>query len=263
MRKKNEIEAFAERPLCKAPTKSGGPCQSRAMRNSSRCRSHGGNTPAAIDAARVRALRQADPLMAKLHALAFNDNMPPQVQLEAIKHALKVTGAFEGKQAVEIELIGASKAKTFEDFAVETLIDVAEDDDDFDAYAQDIVDAEIVTDDDPPLMTRHDRAAFSEVERVRTPRPTGRPGGMSDVERKRRESAALAEQGAADAAHDLAERNREHEAILLAKANGTYNPSSRGEAMREAARTTDTGKRRARITEATFSDGKAPRRRRE
>ncbi len=202
--------------------------------------------------------------MAKLHALAFNDDMPPQVQLEAIKHALKVTGAFEGKQAVEIELIGASKVPSFEDYAVMTLIDVAEDDDeDQFAHTEEVVDAELVTDEDPPLMTRHDRAAFSEVERARSPRPTGRPGGLSDLERRRREAAALAEQGAADAAHDLAERNREHEAILLAKANGTYNPSSRGEVMREAARTTDTGKRRARTSEATMSDGKAARRRRE
>ena len=264
MTRNSEIEAFAERPLCNAPTKSGGPCQSRAMRNSTRCRSHGGNTPAAIDAARVRALRQADPLMAKLHAIAFDDTKPPAVQLEAIKHAIKVTGAFETKQGIELEVVGAPREKTFLDFVGDALVDVEEDDDEPLPAIEypDVVDAEVVTDDEPPLLTRHDRAAFAEVERSRERRV--RPGGMTDEQRARAEAQAMAELKRSDAADRQADVDRDREAMLLAKANGTWNPSSRGDAMREAAKTDEqTGKRRARVTDATFSEDRRRKRRRE
>lgn len=252
MRRNSEIEAFAERPLCNAPTKSGGPCQSRAMRNSSRCRSHGGATPAAIDAARVRALRQADPLMAKLHAIAFNDDMPPQVQLEAIKHALKVTGAFESKQSVEIDLVGKPHEKTFEDWIGEALTLVDEDDEDEPLPAiapEDIQDAEVVTDEEPPLLSRRDRAMFAEVERAHSRRPPS----TSDAERAQAEAAAMARHTQSEATQRQADIDREREAMLLAKVNGTWNPSSRGEAIREAA-DRDPGRRRARIRDGGMGE---------
>ncbi|WP_344066059.1 hypothetical protein [Microbacterium pumilum] len=140
--------------------------------------------------------------MAKLHAIAFNDEMPPQVQLEAIKHALKVTGAFEAKQSVEIDMIGKPREKTFEDFAMEALVDVLQPGDD--GYEEDlleklqwhrqaltedsnVIDAEVIEDvivsraklspDEPPIQNRHDRALTAEVaQSQRTRRPgAGQP----------------------------------------------------------------------------------------
>lgn len=252
MKKNADIEAFAERPLCNAPTKHGGPCQSRAMRNSTRCRSHGGNTPAAIDAARVRALRQADPLMAKLHAIAFDDTKPPQVQLEAIKHALKVTGAFETAKSIEIDVVGTGE-RTFMDFVGDALVDVEEDDDDPNVW-----DAEVIEDDDTtplvpredfdaPPMSRHDRAVFREVERnrrtvspgdarSRTERLNAEREALDLIDRPRRSTGRSDDDGAM-----YSQQEREDEQVRR---------------VREAERRLNderNGGRRARNTEATMS----------
>lgn len=199
--------SLTDRPLCNAPTKHGGLCQSRAMRNSTRCRSHGGRTPAAIDAARVRAMMAADPLVAEVHKIAMDAKQPPNVRVEALKLAIKLTGAFEGKQSVELSVLGAPKAMTFEDLVGSALIDVAETDEgdlyveyrdgtsklvpraslddrtgifmdvgwDADdeplalpaAHSEDIVDAEVVEEWHEPVQTKYDRAAFAEADRQR------------------------------------------------------------------------------------------------
>lgn len=251
--------AFADRPLCNAPTKSGGSCLNHAMRNSTRCRSHGGNTPAAIDAARVRALRQADPLMAKLHAIAFDDNMPPQVQLEAIKHALKVTGAFEAKQTIQVD-VGTNEPKSFEAFVGEAVIDVEEEDWDESPRAlpaapgdMDVVDADII--EEPQLMNRHDRLAFAEVDREKRRAPVGLTRN-SDAQaayeaiRVEQEAEALSQAGS----FEKERRYREAYARLM----GTGTP--REVAEREAQRYADAPpepdrprRRRTRSSEARYS----------
>lgn len=208
-------------------------------------------------------MRQADPLMAKLHAIAFNDAMPPNVQLEAIKHALKVTGAFEATKSIEVDVLGTGKPSV-EDIVMSALVDVEETDDGdtFVTYPdgrtkivggwhEDIVDADVVTDDEPPVQTRSDRAFARELERSQ-PRAQ-RPGQMSDAERKQREAEALAaiERSAPPVGGRRVDRMTREE-ILLAREAGT-NLSSRGDAMRDAVEADEAaGKRRTRNTEARF-----------
>lgn len=141
-------------------------------------------------------MRAADPLMAKLHSIAFNDKMPPQVQLEAIKHALKVTGAFESKQSIELDIVGTSK-RSFEDVSADVVMDLSMGD-------EDIFDAEIVEDHDPAddasRWEREDAARERAAERSRMvdPRRALHPAAATSAKQSRRdreEAAALAQAG--------------------------------------------------------------------
>lgn len=143
-------------------------------------------------------MRAADPLMAKLHSIAFNDKMPPQVQLEAIKHALKVTGAFESTKNVQLDVVGSGK-RSFEDVSADVVMDLSMGDDD-------ILDAEVVddhTDDHDPAADaerweREDAARERAAERARMVDPrralASAPSGAQS-RRDREEAAALAQAG--------------------------------------------------------------------
>lgn len=147
----------------------------------------------------------ADPLVAEVHKIAMDAKQPPNVRVEALKLALKLTGAFEGKQTVELSVLGAPKAMTFADLTGSALVDVAETDEgdlyveyqdgrtklvpraaiddrtgvfmDLDmedeplalpaARSEDIVDAEVVEEWHEPVRTKRDRAAFAETDRAR------------------------------------------------------------------------------------------------
>lgn len=146
----------------------------------------------------------ADPLVAEVHKIAMDAKQPPNVRVEALKLAIKLTGAFEAKQNVELSVLGAPKTMTFEDLAGSALVDVAETDEgdlyveyrdgssklvprssiddrtgvfmdlDMDeplalpvARSEDIVDAEVVEDWPQPVVNKRDRAVFAEVERDR------------------------------------------------------------------------------------------------
>lgn len=247
--------------LCTATKRNGMQCTNFAINGATVCRMHGGAAPQVRRAAQVRILMASDLAAKKMVELMSNPKVDDRVKLAAAKDLLDRAN-LAGTQNIEV---GVTK-RTFEDFVGEAIIDVEPDDDD-------VVDAYVVDDEElpegvivspPPLVpdgNRHDRAVFAEVERSRQSRV--RPGGMTAAERKRAEDAALAGVQAAQSADDEAERIRQHEAMLIAKANGTWNGSSRGEAMREAAaRTEASGKRRARTSEATITDGKGEGRRR-
>ncbi|MFC8682556.1 hypothetical protein ACFT30_13635 [Microbacterium ureisolvens] len=153
--------------------------------------------------------------MAKLHAIAFNDKMPPQVQLEAIKHALKVTGAFEAKQTIQVDV--GTNERTFADFVGDAIIDVEEEDWDEAQLALppsqadvDVVDADVVDDyDEQPIQNRHDRAAFAEVERAKPAPRRSRKQAEADAE----EAAVFAEQ---ERRESFNKANKRREAFLLA-----------------------------------------------
>lgn len=160
-----------------------------------------------------------------------------------------------GTQNVEV---GVTQ-RTFMDFVGDALVDVEEDDDDDDPN---VWDAKVVDDDNTtpltprkdfvaPPMNRYDRALATEVERNHSRR--GRPGDRTDEQRAQAEAELMAEQRRAEHLEHQAEIDRGREAMLLAKMNGTYNPSTRGEAMRELAEKSG-GRRRARNARAKFGD---------
>lgn len=241
--------------VCTARRTNGQPCSNFAITGANVCRTHGGAAPQVRAKAQVRILMASDLAASKLIELMSNPKVDDRVKLAAAKDLLDRAN-LAGTQNVQI---GVAQPKTFEDWVGEAMVDVDPEDDD-----PNVIDAEVIEDDAPllprdvddaPVQNRFDRAAFAEVERSRERRV--RPGGMTAAERKRAEDAALAGVQAAQSAGDEAERIRQHEAMLIAKANGTWNGSSRGEAMREAAaRTQASGKRRARTSEATMTDGK-------
>lgn len=258
---KKGLDRMDSGTVCTARRRNGTQCLNYAIKGATVCRMHGGSAPQVRRAAQVRLLMQADNLMGALLKIALNEKLPVQHRLVAIRDGLD-RADLSGKTNVEVTV---EKGKTFEDFVGEAIIDVEEDDDT-------VMDAVVIEDDDVPLAprdpdatyegNRFDRAAFAEVERSHTRRV--RPGGMTDEQRARAEAKAMAELKRSDAADRQADVDRDREAMLLAKANGTWNPSSRGDAMREAAKTDEqTGKRRARVSDATFSEDRRRKRRRE
>jgi hypothetical protein len=116
-----------------------------------------------------------------------------------------------GTQNVEVTV---EKGRSFEDFVGDALVDVAEDDNyrrGRAAQAEDIVNAEVV--EEPPLMNRHDRKAFAEVDRQRAlqerlaPSPSGERGPTGDP--------ALTSYGRSRSMDGiLAAQQREQDAIL-------------------------------------------------
>lgn len=277
---------------CVRIKKNGERCKRLANNGTTVCNSHGARAPQIRAKAQTRLLMSADKLMGALLKIALNEKLPVQHRLVAIRDGLDRAN-LGAKTQIELD-VSTDRPKSFEELAMGALVDVAQTDDGdwFVAYqdgthkvlpagtvsdhvVQDmelrndpnVIDAEVIEDDaplvprEPDVQNRFDRAAFAEVERSRQSRV--RPGGMTAEQRKRAEDAALADVRAGQSAEDEAERIRQHEAMLIAKANGTWNGSSRGEAMREAAaRTERSGKRRARTSEATITDAQGERRRR-
>lgn len=242
--------------VCTARRTNGQPCSNFAITGANVCRTHGGAAPQVRAKAQVRILMASDLAASKLIEMMQSPKVADNIKLAAAKDLLDRAN-LAGTQNIEV---GVTK-RTFEDFVGEAIIDVAEDDDEADfeplpAIPVEIVDAEIVTEEEPHLMNRHDRAAFAESERVRRHerQSSRRPRAVSSAERKRAEAEAFAGLDRADRASHRADVARDREAMLLAKANNTWNPSSRGEAMREAANESG-GKRRARIRDGGMGEG--------
>lgn len=234
--------------VCTATRRDGSQCTNFAIKGATVCRMHGGSAPQVRRAAQVRLLMQADNLMAALLKIALNEKLPVQHRLVAIRDGLDRAN-LAGTQNVEVTV---EKGKTFEDFIGDALVDV-EDDDDPNVYDAEVVEDEFSTPLVPrdEVQNRHDRAVFAEVERTRQRR--ARPGGLTDEQRARTEADLLADQRHAEHLEQQAEIDRDREAMLLAKMNGTYNPSSRGDAMREAAAKPGR-KRRTRVRDGGFGD---------
>ncbi|MEV8265642.1 HGGxSTG domain-containing protein [Microbacterium sp. NPDC077057] len=233
--------------LCTASRRNGEPCLNYAIKGATVCRMHGGSAPQVRRAAQVRILMASDLAAKKMVELMSNPKVDDRVKLAAAKDLLDRAN-LAGTQNIEV---GVTK-RTFEDFVGDALVDAAEDDD------SNVWDAEVIDDDDTtPLVprdevqNRHDRAVFAEVERNHSRR--ARPGDKTDEQRARAEADLLAEQRHAEHLEHQAEIDRQREAVLLAKMNGTYNPSSRGDAMREAADKPGR-KRRTRVRDGGFGD---------
>lgn len=233
--------------VCTATRRDGSQCTNFAINGATVCRMHGGSAPQVRRAAQVRLLMASDLAAKKLIEMIMSSK-DERVVLAAVRDLLDRAN-LAGTQNIEV---GVTK-RTFEDFIGDAIIDVEEDDEEFDplpAIPDDIIeDAEVV--DDEPLMNRHDRALAAEVARTRSRAP--RPGDMSNEQRAQAEAVLLAEQRHAEHLEHQAKIDRDRAAMLLAKMNGTYNPSTRGEAMREAAEQAG-GKRRARNARAKFGD---------
>lgn len=224
---------------CTAKTSSGYPCKRPPIKGGTVCRTHGGAAPQVRAAAQVRILMASDMAARKLIELMSSPKVDDRVKLAAARDLLDRAN-LSGTQAVEVTV---EKGKSFEDFVLEASIEIDGDsDDELDSITGDVVDAEVVEDD--PVRNRHDDAVFHGVERAAQEwkRPQRR---MTDEERDAVEAVAVA-------AKSSPEAWAEYEAMLLAKDNGTYNPSSRGVAQREAAarRRAEGGPRRARNSRA-------------
>ena len=200
----------------------------------------------------------ADPLMAKLHVIAFDDTKPPAVQLEAIKQGLLHAG-FGITKRVEIDAVLSDK-RTFEDVTSDVVMDLDMSD------IEDVVDAEVIEDDNtplvpraidgiPPAQTRGDRNFEVVIERGRRAEiQRMRSGGMSDTERARREAEAFTQTATVKPSN-----TRGRAAYLAAlDAGATHDDAER--AGRAAAEGVDiSGKRRSRVTKATMTDRRSER----
>ncbi|MGN7964910.1 HGGxSTG domain-containing protein [Microbacterium sp. 22179] len=227
--------------LCTATRRDGTPCTNFALTASSVCRMHGGSAPQVRRAAQVRILMASDLAARKMVELMSNPKVDDRVKLAAAKDLLDRAN-LAGTQNIEV---GVTK-RTFEDFIGDAIIDVEEDEDGYEplpAIPDEVIEDANVVDDEPPL-NRHDRAMLAEVERAHSRR--ARPDNNINGQRARAEADLMVDQRHAEHLERQAEVDREREAVLLAKMNGTWNPSSRGEAMREAAKQGNR-KRRARV----------------
>lgn len=249
---KKGLDRMDSKTLCTASRRNGEQCLNYAIKGATVCRMHGGSAPQVRRAAQVRILMASDLAAKKLVELMTSNKVDDRVKLAAAKDLLDRAN-LAGTQNVEV---GVTQ-RTFMDFVGDALVDVEEDDDDPNVW-----DAEVIIDDDnttpppskdfvAPPTNRYDRALAAEVERNHSRR--GRPGDKTNEQRAQAEAKLMAEQRHAERLEQQAEIDRDREAMLLAKMNGTYNPSTRGEAMREASERGD-GRRRARNARAKFSD---------
>jgi len=243
--------------LCTATRRDGSPCTNFAVSGATVCRMHGGSAPQVRRAAQVRILMASDLAAAKLIEMMQSLKVADNIKLAAARDLLDRAN-LAGTQNVEI---GVTK-RTYEDVLDEMLVEVPEGmDDDPDIIVSTrhevIVDAEVV-EDEPPIRTRHDRAAFAEVERSkRTQRQRTRPAASADRrDREADERAALAE--VADQPKGDVTRGRE--AYLRALDDGASQSDAKRAGERAAMGETSR-EGRARVTEATFS-APAPRKRR-
>ncbi len=83
---------------CKATNRRGEQCRKFAINGSSVCRTHGGATRHVKNKARVRIEMAANRLVGKELEIAFDDNRPPAVQLDAIKDSLNRAGIVKPTQ---------------------------------------------------------------------------------------------------------------------------------------------------------------------
>ncbi|MFD5809407.1 hypothetical protein [Rhodococcus aetherivorans] len=157
--------------ICTAHRTNGEPCRKTAIRGGNVCMTHGGAAPAVRAKARTRLEMAADRMAKELLGIATDDDAPVAVKLAAIKDALDRAG-LSAKTAVSVEvgptkeyeeilttaLTGGSRAESraargVEDSAVpdwladelDTALAVDADD------APDVLDAEVVEVDDPPV----------------------------------------------------------------------------------------------------------------
>lgn len=139
---------------------------------------------------------------------------------------------------------------------------------------EDVIDAEVIEDDHTPLVprdddeplaqTRSDRAFTAELERAQQ---RGRPDARSVAERNRMEVEEAAALGLTPASSDTAVRLPDRgtigrEVYLTVLDAGGSHAEAEAAARAAAEGGIDTERRRARSTEATFSEDRRPRRRR-
>lgn len=241
--------------LCTATRRDGSPCTNFARQASTVCRMHGGSAPQVRRAAQVRILMASDLAAAKLIEMMQSPKVADNIKLAAARDLLDRAN-LAGTQNVEI---GVTK-RTYEDVLDEMLVEVPEDmDDDESALAprrEVVIDAEVI-EDEPPVRTRHDRAAFAEVDRNKRSQRQRTPAASADRrEREAEERASLAE--VADQPKGDVTRGRE--AYLRALDDGASQADARRAGERAAMGETSR-EGRARVTEADFS-APAPRKRR-
>lgn len=242
---------------CSARTISGVPCKRPPIQGGNVCRAHGGAAPQVRAKAQTRILMSADAAAAKLIEMIHSKKVDDRTKLLAVKDLLDRAN-LGGKQTIEV---GVVQPRSFEDFVGDAVIDmdvIYSDDDDRPALPAapenlDVVDADVV--EEPPLMNRHDRLAFAEVERERRRAPVGltrNPDAQAAHEavRVEQEAEALSQAGS----FEKERRYREAYARLM----GTGTP--REVAEREAQRYADAPpepdrprRRRTRSSEARYS----------
>lgn len=242
--------------VCTARRRNGTQCLNYAIKGASVCRMHGGAAPQVRRAAQVRLLMQADTLMAALLKIALDPKLPVQHRLVAIRDGLDRAN-LSGTQTVELTV---EKGRTFEDVTSDVVMDLDMSD------IEDVVDAEVIEDDNtplvrrdsdgvPPAQTRGDRNFEAVLQRGRRAEiQRMRSGGMSDTERARREAEAFA-QTATVKPNNTAGRAAYLDAL---DAGATHDDAERaGRAAAEGVE--NSGKRRSRVKKATMTDRRSER----
>ncbi|MDJ0335356.1 hypothetical protein QMG83_08985 [Salinibacterium sp. G-O1] len=204
-------------------------------------------------AAQVRILMSADAAAAKLIEMIHSKKVADNVKLAAVKDLLDRAN-LSGIQNIEV---GVTK-RDFSD--ISSIISM-----DLDMSDLDIVDAEVIEEDDnsplvprdidgvPPARTRGDRNFEAVIEKGRRAEVQRmRSGGMSVSERARREAEAFAQ---APSSTD----SRGKAAYLAALDAGASHDDAERAAKRAVEGGDDSGKRRARTSEATMGQRRSKR----
>lgn len=237
------------------------PCKNFAMNGTNVCRMHGGSAPQVRAAAQVRILMASDTAIARLVKLLGSKD--ERVVLAAAKD-LADRANLAGTQNLEVTV---EKGQTFDDVLESLLVDVEEDDDREDDDDPNVIDADEIVD-DPPPMSRIDRRVFGEVEAQRTRSTTAKVGPRSpeeEREHRRREAAALASLapgapirrpkaprvGTFPSRAELDEIDR-----VLAEQQDIEDEVLARVKAAERAQIPDRGTRRARTSEARFKSGR-------
>jgi hypothetical protein len=252
---KSGLDRMNSGTVCTARRRSGTQCLNYAIRGAAVCRLHGGSAPQVRKAAQVRLLMAADGLAGLLVRMAYDDKLPPAVRLQAIRDGLDRAGlAPKSSVSVDVEI---SDKRSFEDVTADVVMDL-------DMGDIHIEDAEVIEDDNtplvprnlddiPPAQTRGDRAFEANIERGRRAEVQRmRSGGMSEEERARREAEAFT--------RTTTPNDSRGRAAYLAALDAGATHADADRAARAAVEGSDnSGKRRARVSKATITDRRSDR----
>ena len=158
-RQRRALDGEIEKRTCTARKKDGTPCKRPPIKGGTVCMSHGGAAPQVRRKANERLLQGVPKMLSELKRIAFNDSIPANVRLAAIRDWLDRAGIGESDKH---ELLLTTPA----------WLEILNDEDIVVDYGADVVDGEVVD----PYVDANYSARRTPVGERPTPFPSGLAG---------------------------------------------------------------------------------------